>query len=80
MVRWVVGLILYGVDWCNKGCGMCYPVCGMMHVKEPLLLMLSADTVISSYFQYVLIHSIALHDYSLQFHLLSKSFIKLILM
>ena len=25
-------------DWCNKGCGMCYPVCGMMHVKEPLLL------------------------------------------
>ena len=25
-------------DWCNKGCGMCYPVCGMMHIKEPLLL------------------------------------------
>ena len=25
-------------DWCNKGRGMCYPVCGMMHVKEPLLL------------------------------------------
>ena len=24
--------------WCNKGCGMCYPVCGMMHIKEPLLL------------------------------------------
>ena len=23
-------------DWCNKGCGMCYPVCGMMHIKEPL--------------------------------------------
>ena len=20
-------------DWCNKGCGMCYPVCGMMHIK-----------------------------------------------
>ena len=20
-------------DWCNKGCGMCYPVCGMVHVK-----------------------------------------------
>ena len=18
-------------NWCNKGCGMCYPVCGMMH-------------------------------------------------
>ena len=24
--------------WCNKGRGMCYPVCGMMHIKEPLLL------------------------------------------
>ena len=39
MVRWVIGSILHGVDplsyfsfqpvlhdWCNKGCGMCYPV------------------------------------------------------
>ena len=25
-------------DWCNKGCCMCYPVCGMMDIKEPLLL------------------------------------------
>ena len=25
-------------ELCNKGCGMCYPVCGMMHIKEPLLL------------------------------------------
>ena len=25
-------------DWCNKGRGMCYPVLGMMHIKEPLLL------------------------------------------
>ena len=24
-------------NWCNIGCGMCYPVCGMMHIKEPLL-------------------------------------------
>ena len=24
-------------DWCNKGHGMCYPVCGMVHIKEPLL-------------------------------------------
>ena len=22
-------------DWCNKGHGMCYPVCGMTHIKEP---------------------------------------------
>ena len=46
----VVGSILHGVDplsyfsfqpvlhdWCNKGRGVCYPVCGMMHIKEPLL-------------------------------------------
>ena len=51
MVRWVVGSILHGVnplsyyslqpvlhDWRNKDCGMYYPVCGMMHIKEPLLL------------------------------------------
>ena len=51
MVRWVVGSILHGVDplsyfsfqsvlydWCNKGRGMYYPVRGMMHIKEPLLL------------------------------------------
>ena len=25
-------------DWCNKGRGMCYPVCWMTHIKEPLLL------------------------------------------
>ena len=25
-------------DWFNKGSGMCYPVCGMVHIKEPLLL------------------------------------------
>ena len=23
---------------CNKGHCMCYPVCGMIHIKEPLLL------------------------------------------
>ena len=20
-------------DWCNKGRGMCFPVCGMVHIK-----------------------------------------------
>ena len=25
-------------DWCNKGRGMCYPVCGMVHIKDPLVL------------------------------------------
>ena len=24
------------LDWRNKGCGMYYPVCGMMHVKRTL--------------------------------------------
>ena len=51
MVRWVVGSILHGVDplsyfsfepvphdWCNKDRGMCNPVCRMVHIKEPLLL------------------------------------------
>ena len=25
-------------DWCNKDRGMCNPVCGMVHIKELLLL------------------------------------------
>ena len=25
-------------DWYNKGRGMCYPVCGFVHIKEPLLI------------------------------------------
>ena len=25
-------------DWCYKGCGMCYPVCGRVHIKDCLLL------------------------------------------
>ena len=33
-----IELFLVLHDWCNKGCGMCYPVCGMVHIKEPLLL------------------------------------------
>ena len=24
--------------WCNKDRGMCYPVCVIVHIKEPLLL------------------------------------------
>ena len=22
-------------DWCDKGSGICYPVCGMVHKKDP---------------------------------------------
>ena len=42
--RWVLAALSYFSfqpvlhDWCNKGRGMCYPVCGMVHIKEPLLL------------------------------------------
>ena len=56
VVRWVIGSILHGVDplsyfsfqpvlhdWCNKGCGMCYPVCRMVHIKEPLLLIVKSS-------------------------------------
>ena len=51
MVRRVVGSILYGVDplsyfslqpvhhdGCTKGRVKCYPIFGMVHIKEPLLL------------------------------------------
>ena len=24
-------------DWCKQGCGMCYPVYGMVHIKYPLV-------------------------------------------
>ena len=30
-------------DRCNKGRGMCYSVCGMMHIKEPLLLIIMSS-------------------------------------
>ena len=44
MVRWVVGSIPHGVDPLSYFSfqpvlhDMCYPVCGMVHIKEPLLL------------------------------------------
>ena len=61
MVRWVVGSIIQGVDslsyfsfqpvlhdWCNKGRGMCYPVCGMVHIKAPLLLIEKNNHVVAA--------------------------------
>ena len=63
MVRWVVGSILHEEnplsyfsfqpvihDWCNKGRGMCYPVCGMVHIKEPLLLIGKSSPVAAAGF------------------------------
>ena len=64
MVRWVVGSILRGVDplsyfsfqpvlhdWYNKGCGMCYPVCGMVHIKEPIRVAYVAAAGFLSHYQ-----------------------------
>ena len=34
----VIQQIIVLLDWCNKGCGMCYPVFGMVHIKEPFVL------------------------------------------
>ena len=33
-------------EWCNKGCGMCYPVYGIVHIKEPLLLIRKSSPVL----------------------------------
>ena len=37
-------------DWCNKGCGVCYPVCVMVHIKETLLLIRKSSLCGSSRF------------------------------
>ena len=34
----------------NTGSGMCYPVCGMMHIKEPLLLIGKSSYVVAAGF------------------------------
>ena len=41
-------------DWCNKGCGMCYPVCGVVHIKEPLLLIRKSSLCGGSVFPFTL--------------------------
>ena len=67
MVRWVVGSILHGVDplscfsfepvlhnSCNKGRGIWYPVCGMVHIKEPLQLIDKSSLCGGSWFPFSL--------------------------
>ena len=47
-------------DWCNKGSGMCYPVCGMVHIKEPLVFFSFLDSfsmVFLGFLLVFLIHS-----------------------
>ena len=60
-VRWVVGSIPHGGpielflhDSCNKGCGVCYLVCGMVHIKERLLLIEKSSPCGSSGFPFSL--------------------------
>ena len=37
--HWAISRIQQVVqDWCNKGCAMYYPICGMVHIKYILLL------------------------------------------
>ena len=102
MVRWVVGSILHGVDpmsylsfqpvihdWCNKGRGMYYPVCGMVHIKESLLLIgksgrsgfpFSQSELLSSFnlnlssFNLILSLSVSFSLFSMSFSFLSISF------
>ena len=37
-------------DWCNKGNGMSHHVCGMMHIKESLLLIRKSSPCGGSWF------------------------------
>ena len=95
MVRWVVGSILHGVDplsyfsfqpvlhdWCNKGRGMCYPVCGMVHIKEPLLLIDKSSPCGDSRFPLSLSEwslTICLTPYNRRLNVLSASLNKIFL-
>ena len=89
MVRWVVGSILHGVDplsyfsfqpvlhdWCNKGRGVCYPVCGMVHIKESLLLIGKSSACGGSGFPFSLSEwslTICLTPYNRKYNVLSAS-------
>ena len=93
MVRWIVGSILHGVDplsyfssqpvlhdWCNKGCGMCYPFCWMVHIKEPLLLIDKSSLCGGSGFPFSLSEwslTICLTPYNRRFNVLSVSLNKI---
>ena len=37
-------------DWCNKGRDLCYSLCGMMHIKELLLLIAKSSLCLGSGF------------------------------
>ena len=63
-------------DWCNKGRGMCYPVCGMVHTKEPLLLIGKRSLCCGSGFPFLLSEcsfTICLSPYNRKYNVLSAS-------
>ena len=63
-------------DWCNKGRGMCYPVCGMVHIKEPLLLIGKSSPCGGSGFPFSLSEwslTICLTPYNRKYNVLSAS-------
>ena len=49
-------------SWCNKGHGMCYSVCVMVHVKETLLL-IEKSSPSSSTWQVVSSHYVVLYHF-----------------
>ena len=52
-------------NWCNKDRGMCYPVCGMVHIKkEPLLLIDKSSLCGGSGFPFSLSLTIYLTTYN----------------
>ena len=93
MVRWVIGSILHGVDplsyflfqpvlhdWCNKGRGMYYPVCVIMRIKEPLLLIRKSSLCGGSGFPLSLSEwsfTICLMPYNRKYNVLSASLNKI---
>ena len=63
-------------DWCSKGRGMCHPVCGMMHIKEPLLLIGKSSPCCGSGFPLSLSEwsfTICLTPYTRKYNVLSAS-------
>ena len=61
-------------DWYNKGSGMCYPVCGMMHIKELLLLIRKSNPCGGSGFPLLLSKwsfTICLMPYNHKYNMLS---------
>ena len=63
-------------DLCNKGHGMCYPVCGMLHIKEHLLLIGKSSLCCGSGFRFSLSEwslTICLAPYNRKKNMLSVS-------